>query len=281
VRKLDVWVPLPLEDDVQKVSDLEIKTTLADAPVPHEVGTDATYGNRMAHVGLEAPKGEVAIVWSATIRRVEDRGQGKGPLNERFRQADNLVPITGRAEALAKEIGADRPDLPPQARARLVYDHVLATMVYDKKTPGYGKGDFERACDVGKGNCTDFHAKFIGVGRAAGLPVRFTMGVPLSTDPKGAPGGYHCWAHFYDGNSWTPVDISEAQKVVAKDPAKAQWFFGHLDPDRVSLTIGRDLTLVPKQKGPPLLFFAYPYVEADGKPVDLPPESRSFTFENR
>ncbi len=76
------------------------------------------------------------------------------------------------------------------------------------------------------------------------------------------------------------MDISEAQKVVAKDPAKAQWFFGHLDPDRLTLSVGRDLTLMPAQKGPPLLFFAYPYAEVDGKAVDVPKENRSFTWDS-
>lgn len=109
------------------------------------------------------------------------------------------------------------------------------------------------------------------------MRVQFTMGIPMT--PEAKAGGYHCWAHFYDGTSWIPVDISEAQKVVAKDPAKAEWFFGHLDADRISLTVGRDLTLSPKQKGDPLLFFAYPYVEVDGKVGADVKDKRSFTWE--
>jgi transglutaminase-like putative cysteine protease len=117
----------------------------------------------------------------------------------------------------------------------------------------------------------------MGVARAAGIPSRFTMGIPMTAEPKGKAGGYHCWAHFHDGKRWVPVDISEAQKVVTKDPAKANWFFGHLDPDRVALTVGRDVDYAPRQKGETPLFIVYPYAEVDGNAVA--PESRSFTWD--
>jgi transglutaminase-like putative cysteine protease len=279
-KHVDLWVPLPLEDDLQKVADLKVDATVDGKAVEAKVGKDDTYGNRQAYLGVDGGK-DIALSWSATITRSADEGQGSGPVLERFKQADKLVPIDGKAAALAKELGADKPDGTVRDRAKKVYDEVLTTMKYDKEAPGWGKGDFDRACEVGKGNCTDFHAKFTGIARASGIPVRFTMGIPLSTDAKGSPGGYHCWAHFRDGDKWVPVDISEAQKINAKDPAKAQWFFGHLDPDRVALQVGRDLTLVPAQKGEPLLFFAYPYAEVDGKKVDLPKEARSFSFENK
>ena len=279
-KRLEAWIPLPIEDDLQKVADLEVEATHAGQAVPVKQGKDATYGNRIAHVAVDAPSGEVVMRWSAKITRAVDEGQGKGPVLERFRQPDDLIPITGRAAELAEKVGAKDASAPVRDRAKRIYDDVLTTMVYDKETPGWGKGDFERACDVCKGNCTDFHAKFIGVGRAAAIPVRFTMGISLTPKAEDKTNGYHCWAHFHDGTTWVPVDISEAQKVNAKDPAKAQWFFGHLDADRIALTVGRDITLEPKQKGPALLHFVHPYAEVDGKPVDLPKESRTFSWKN-
>jgi transglutaminase-like putative cysteine protease len=277
-KRLDVWVPLPLQDELQKVDGLEVTATSGGKTLNVARGKDATYGNEIAHVGVDAPSADVLVKWKAKITRTEDRGQGKGPILDRYKKEDRLVPLAGKATELAQSLDL-ATEKTPLLRGKKIYDHVLTTMVYDKVAPGYGKGDFNRACEVGKGNCTDFHAKFIGIGRAAGIPVRFTMGVPLSTDPKGKAGGYHCWAHFHDAASWIPVDISEAQKVHAKDPAKAEWFFGHLDADRIALTVGRDITLVPAQKGEPLLFFAYPYVEADGVAVELPKESRTFSWE--
>jgi transglutaminase-like putative cysteine protease len=278
-KHLDAWIPLPLEDDLQKVADLKTSAVSGlGGDLKGEITKDEQYGNAMLHAGVDDPKSDLVLSWTATITRTEDRGQGKGPMNDRFTQPDNLVPLTGKATEIAKKLGVDAAG-DVRERSKKIYDNVLSTMVYDKKTAGFGRGDFDRACAVGKGNCTDFHAKFTGIGRAAGIPVRFTMGIPLKTDPKGTAGGYHCWAHFFDGTTWIPVDISEAQKINEKDPAKAQWFFGHLDPDRVALTVGRDLNLVPKQQGAPLLFFAYPYVEVDGKTTDVPAESRTFSWD--
>lgn len=277
-KHLDAWIPLPLEDALQTVAMDEVVARVGGQDVPFEITKDEPYGNRMVHVGLDAPKDDLTLRWTATITRRLDAGQGTGPVLDRFKQADNLVPIDGLAAQLAKELGLDKADVPVSDRARSLYDEVLHSMQYDKVAEGYGRGDFERACKIGKGNCTDFHAKFTGIGRAAGIPVRFTMGIPLGTAKEGTAAGYHCWAHFHDGKAWTPVDISEAQKLLGKDDAKAQWFFGHLDPDRLALTVGRDLTLSPKQAGPPLLFFVYPYAEVDGVVVNVPKEARTFTW---
>ena len=60
------------------------------------------------------------------------------------------------------------------------------------------------------------------------------------------------------------MDISEAWKA----PAKHDYFFGNLDANRIRFSTGRDLTLEPKQQGPPLNYFVYPYVEVDGKPFE-------------
>jgi hypothetical protein len=66
------------------------------------------------------------------------------------------------------------------------------------------------ACEVGRGNCTDFHSLFIGLARAAGIPARFVMGFPLPVgQSEGGITGYHCWAEFYDeGLGWVPLDAS-------------------------------------------------------------------------
>ena len=68
-----------------------------------------------------------------------------------------------------------------------------------------------------------------------------------------------------------PVDASEA----AKNPDKRNYFFGAHDENRVEFTRGRDVELTPKQAGPPLNYFVYPYAEADGKPLEV---SRTYEF---
>src|ERR1035438_3068951 len=96
--------------------------------------------------------------------------------------------------------------------------------MYDKTGKGWGRGDIYYACQERRGNCTDFHAIFIGYARALGIPARFAIGFPLPADRgEGKIAGYHCWAEFYaKGIGWIPVDASEA----AKNPAKREYFFG-------------------------------------------------------
>jgi hypothetical protein len=45
----------------------------------------------------------------------------------------------------------------------------------------------------------------------------------------------------------------------------------------VQIATGRDITLFPKQDGPPLNYFVYPYVEVDGKQYDN--LDKHFSFE--
>jgi len=48
----------------------------------------------------------------------------------------------------------------------------------------------------------------------------------------------------------------------------ADYFFGSHDVNRVQFSIGRDITLAPRQAGAPLNYFIYPYVEVNGKKQD-------------
>jgi len=71
---------------------------------------------------------------------------------------------------------------------------------------------------------------------------------------------------------WIPIDISEA----SKHPEKHDYFFGAHDANRIQFSVGRDLTLSPKQDRSPRNFFVYPYVESDGQ--EFPDISNAFSF---
>jgi len=273
---LEVWVPLPLEDPgVQHVSDLKI-----EGPSGWKRTQERSYGNSMIHYRVENPSEPVKIAWTAKIQRSVDTGQGQLPGSPRFLLANRLIPLDGTAMDLAKSTGASEEGRPLETRAKAIFDDVLNNMAYDKKHEGWGLGSFEHSVTVCKGNCTDFHSRFIGVGRAAGIPVRFTMGIPMKPVSKGSYNSYHCWAHYYDGRYWHPVDISEADKIADRDPEGAQRFFGRLDPDRISISIGRDLVLAPAQKGPPVNYFVFPYAEQGGKIVPLGKKNWIFHYED-
>lgn len=271
-KRVEVWLPVPFEDDTQRVLCLKVK-----ADVAWELTREHVHGNRMLHAVVDAPKTAVTLSWTAIVERDQDAGQGGGAVLPSHLASDAKARVDGQAADLAKELGVTATDQPVRLRAQRIYDHVLSTMVYDKVEPGWGAGDFDRACRVGKGNCSDFSAKFIAIARAAGIPTRWVSSISVSADHVGCSAcGYHCYAQFRDGDRWVPVDPSDARKVLEKDPAKAAWFFGHAEATSVVLSVGRDLELAPRQQGPLVNYLGGPYVEVDGKPWSVPAENRKY-----
>jgi len=272
-RRVRVWVPLATSDQNQKVAVKKISS-----PVPTRITREPEYGDRMVYAELHDPKQATATF--SVAYEVTRKEYSKGDFNQlmrydrelddppvrlaRFLQSDRLVPVEGRLKTLAEESTQGKRG--PVEKARALYDYVFKTMRYDKSGTGWGRGDAVWACDARHGNCTDFHSVFISMMRAEKIPARFEIGFPLPEGAReGEITGYHCWAEFYlKGPGWVPVDISEAWK----NPSKHDYFFGALDPNRVQFSIGRDLTLSPKQDGPSVNYFVYPYVEVDGKPYD-------------
>ncbi|MGA9773833.1 MAG: transglutaminase domain-containing protein [Blastocatellia bacterium] len=269
-KKVNLWIPIPHDSPFQNIADMQI-----DSPYPYKIHT-SEYGNKILHISLDSPQQSSFIVTLrfAAVRKehIQERLQQArySPAKDerdsnmaRWLQPDRLVPIDGKVRQWAQEVvdaASAKTDL---EKARAIYNHIVATVKYDKTGQGWGRGDIYYACDARRGNCTDFHAIFIGYCRALGIPARFAIGFPLPADRgAGQVSGYHCWAEFYvKGIGWVPVDASEA----AKNPAKREYFFGAHDENRVEFSIGRDLTLNPKQAGEPLNYFIYPYAEVDGK----------------
>ncbi len=277
-----IWIPLPQSDAYQTISDLTI-----ESPFPYATHHDSEYGNEYAYLEVPAAKvagpAEVRVTFQVTRQEhrvalgahsmAANTGTGAGDLR-RFLQPDRRVPLAGIIGELSAQETRGMQD--PLAKARAIYDYVIATMRYDKSGTGWGNGDAIWACTAKRGNCTDFHSLFIGMMRAAGIPARFEIGFPLPTDQHaGTIAGYHCWAEFYiEPYGWIPVDASEAWK----HPEKKNYFFGAHDDDRVQFSVGRDIRLDPPQQGEPLNYFVYPYAELDGKPLAL--ESK-FSFQDR
>jgi len=268
---VDVWIPLPQDDENQEVE-------LAALQAPGEVAfrEESEFGARMLHVRLEAPRRPVEIGYRVRVARREalrrpgaadgaaDGRTKHDPEIAKWLEPDARVPLDGRIRSLSAEVTAGAATDLEMARA--IYDYVVETMSYSKEGTGWGNGDIYWACDAKRGNCTDFHALFTGLARAAGIPAKFAIGFPIPVERgAGEIGGYHCWSEFWlDGHGWVPVDASEARK----DPGRHEYFFGSHDENRVELTEGRDLVLAPTQQGDPLNYFVYPYAEADGRPIE-------------
>lgn len=281
-RRVRVWIPVPQTDKHQTVRVLSVK-----APGKTQMTQEPEYGNRMMYAEIDNPatsQTEFTVDYEVSRReysrgnyeRLERGDQKPGIVSasmNRLIAPDSLIPTDGKIKTLAMEVTGSKSGTITKAKA--AYDYFFTTMSYDKTGTGWGRGDALWACDSKRGNCTDFHSPFIGVLRADGIPARFDIGFPLPENKdKGDIPGYHCWAEFYaQKTGWVPVDISEAWKAQEK----RDYFFGSVDANRVQFSTGRDVTLSPKQDGPALNYFVYPYVEIDGKPHEK--LDKKFSFE--
>jgi transglutaminase-like putative cysteine protease len=282
-KRVRVWVPVPQTDQHQTVRLLPIK-----APVKTHMSREPEYGNRMIYAEIQNPasdKAAFSLEYEVTrreysrgdyveLKRIDQKPTLVPASMNRLIGPDTLIPTDGKIKELAVEVTGSQSGT--VAKAKAAYDYLFTNMRYDKTGSGWGRGDALWACDSKRGNCTDFHSPFIGMLRADGIPARFDIGFPLPENKEqGEIPGYHCWAEFYAPKTgWVPVDISEAWKAKQKE----DYFFGSIDADRVQFSTGRDVTLSPKQDGPALNYFVYPYVEVDGKPYDK--LDKQFSFED-
>ena len=218
-RDVKLWLPFPSNDDVQQISNIVVRSD-----VPTSVNSEDEYGNLVLSLAVRAPVQQpihVELQFDVLRRERRNAGAAAGKpvveaaaekIDPHWLQPDKLVPIDGKVLDLAIETTRGRENRLDQIRA--IYDYTVSTLKYDKSGIGWGRGDIAYACDAKRGNCTDFHAVFIGLCRARGIPARFEIGFSLPTDqPAGQITGYHCWASGYVADyGWVPVDCSEAQK---------------------------------------------------------------------
>src|SRR5262249_40736501 len=213
-RHVQIWVPVPKTDRHQVVRKVDVVT-----PFKYRIETEHQFDNSILHLDADQPlPPEIDLELHALVERSsfnvlssKSEAEDAKP-RKRALQPDRLVPIDGKIAETAATVtqGAKTP----LDKARAIYDYVTSSLKYDKSGQGWGRGDAIYACDVKRGNCTDFPPLIIGMARASGLPARFVIGFPLPADQAaGDIGGYHCWAELYiDGIGWLPVDSSEASK---------------------------------------------------------------------
>ncbi len=275
-KKLRVWLPVPQDSTVQTIKDLSFSKDV-------KVATESKYGNKIAYVEIDNPgaTAEVSMKFACTrleiktdLEALKTEGKDDPDAYAVFKKADTLVLVDEKIRKMSDDIVKGKTGTVDKARA--IYEYVVAKMTYDKNHQGWGRGSTQHACEVGKGNCTDFHALFNSLARAQGIASGFEIGLYLPYDRKSEEklGGYHCWALFrVPGKTWVPVDCSEASRFAPR----RDFFFGGHTSNRVALSTGRDITLEPKQAGDPLNYFLNPYAEADGKAIKT---DKSWSFKD-
>jgi len=255
---VDVYIPFAQDSARQTV----IRTDL-DASIDGQEKTESRYGNRYWHGHVDAATGEELTIKLTHVleRRVHGAATPTAEEQALFLTPNARVPVDGPLVAKVRADLGLAADAGAKAKARAIYDYVIANVEYKKTGTGWGNGDTEWACTQKYGNCTDFHALFTSLARAEGLPARFEIGFPIPEDPgQGTVGGYHCWIEVaLPDVGWFPIDASEAKK----HPEQKEALFGGQPADRIRFTVGRDLVL-DGQQSPALNYFVYPHVEVGG-----------------
>ena len=183
-----------------------------------------------------------------------------------FTTSTDQMPIMTNSEQLLQF--GNNAYAKPATALNILRESVLGRELFDFAFREYSSRWVTHACDVGMGNCTDFHTYFNALCLASGIPSRFQIGMwgkyyPVNGEYKAA--GYHCWCEFHvPGKGWVPVDLSEAER----DPNNIDRYYASHTGNRVTLSTGRDLILMPRQAGPPINYFVNPYVEMNGQPYD-------------
>ncbi len=290
-HKTRLWVPYPLSDQFQKISNVEIKGNYERYGVYRESGADAVY--------LYAEWNKPAEIPKLTFQfRAETKERSSGQLREKgtipieirkYLETEELVSDQGKIKEIARRIVEGKETILEKARA--VYDWVVENTYRDPDVRGCGRGIVEETLAKRGGKCADISSVFVALARASGVPARDVYGLRLSkTGSKDMTGGFHCWAEFYlPGTGWVPVDPADVRKIMLVkkldlDAASSyrEYYFGKVDPYRIVLEkSGRNISLDPAPSQP-LNYFMYPHGEVDGRPLDhLDPKHFSYSVHFR
>lgn len=290
-----LWIPYPVTDRHQKVSDIKVSGDF----VSSGVYTDATHGTRILYAQWPSAAKSRKLSFSFAVNRQEIRQTNLPAKEPKWNRADyaeylkptSLGPVDGEVKKLADSITKGKKTV--LAKARAIYDWCCSNMYRDPDTTGCGKGDVCALLKKPGGKCTDISSVFIALCRAAGVPARELFGVRLGKKAEENITTYqHCWAEFFlPGYGWVtadPADVRKAmlvEKLELNDPKTKtyqEYFWGGIDAYRVVLAFGRDIVLNPPQDGAAINTFGYPYAEVGGKVIDFyQPKSFVYTYSFR
>jgi transglutaminase-like putative cysteine protease len=281
-KEAKLWIPYPLTDRHQKVSDIKVSGDFSSSGVY----TDVTYGTPMLYAQWPATAKSRKLSFSFSVDRQEIRQINLPTKEPKWNQADyaeylkptSLGPIDGEVKKLADSITKGKKTV--LAKARAIYDWCCSNMYRDPLTVGCGKGDVCALLQKPGGKCTDISSVYIALCRAAGVPAREVFSVRLGKKAEEDVTTYqHCWAEFFlPGYGWVTADPADVRKAMlveklelidAKAKEYREYFWGGIDAYRVVLAFGRDVVLNPAQSGAPLNTFGYPYAEVGGKAIDF------------
>lgn len=290
-----LWIPYPMSDSDQTITNISINGDFAESAVY----SDNKYSTPMLYARWDkgAKDRHLNFTFYAVRKEVvkKDFPAVEGAWNKAafslYLEPTRRGPIDGEVKKLADKIVEGK--ITVQAKAKAIYDWVCDNMFRDPKTNGCGAGDVCSLLLTPGGKCTDIHSVFVSLCRATGVPAREVFGIRQGKeDVVDISKWQHCWAEFYlPGYGWVPVDPADVRKMMLKHDLKLtdsktqeyrDYFWGAWDAYRVKVAVGRDIILTPEQQGDPLNTFGYPYAEVGGKVLDwLDPKTFKYTITYR
>lgn len=258
-KHLDLWMPYPQNKKAQTITNVSIKS-----PYPIEVNHDYEYGNAIMHLGVGNPEKDFVVEMkisavreeSLSVRFLEENSKefsNIGDFNVYIKE-DKVGKVTHEIKDMAKRASAGKTTALDKAKA--IYNYVMAA--YER--------DFEKRYAPSAGRCAELNTLYSALLRAENIPVRFVNGFNFKNLPEGNIDEYGCSSEFFaPGYGWIPVDPVYG-KII---PDEEKFYFGNLDEYRLELISGRDIKLVPPQKGERINVFIYPYAEVDGKAFEV------------
>ncbi len=277
-KEVRLWVPYPQTDGNQQITDVSVTGNFTSKSLSKEPksGTPSLFAE------WKGPMAERKLTYSFTALRKEvitkDFPKTEGPVPAEMKPYLDLSHLGNsgkRVKEIAAEITKGRTTV--LAKARAVYDWIVENMRRDPNVKGCGLGEIDRLLVEKGGKCADIHTVFTAFARAAGVPTREIYGIRMHKEKEGDITKFqHCWVEFFlPGYGWVIADPADVLKFkLEKNPtpdelkSKAEYFFGAVDENRVQLSMGDHVVLDPALKAGELLYFMYPYAEADGKPLN-------------
>lgn len=277
-----LWIPYPVSDAHQIISDIKVTGDFASSGVY----TDRSHGTPILYAEWPKDVKSRTLSFTFAVERQEIRQTGLPTVEPAWNPADyaeylqptSLGPLDGEVKKLADSIVDKKKTVLEKARA--IYDWTVDNMYRDPDTIGCGKGDVCLLLKKPGGKCTDISSVYIALCRAAGVPAREIFSVRLGKKAEeDITTWQHCWAEFFlPGYGWVTADPADVRKAMLTDKIDLEnpktkeyreFFWGGIDPHRVVIAQGRDVVLSPAQSGQPLNTFGYPYAEVGGKALDF------------
>ena len=239
-KEVKVWVPVPKDDEYQKITNLSANAPSANVK---KFTTEKVNGNKMLYLewGKDVAPADrkASLTFTGTrkeVRRSDLKNDPKAYFSAEAKKYINKESTFVKVkDPIVQEyaLKATKGKTTTLGKAKAIYKWTIAnleridngeTLVNasgKKKTfkvEGCGYGDTVRILkDLKKfgragGHCTDINSTFVALCRAAGVPAREMFGIRMNGD---ATGGQHCWAEFYlPGTGWVYADPADVLKAI-------------------------------------------------------------------